>query len=74
MCYVLDVADAIELARDAIGVTGIDMEDDNKVLPEPSYDEGIGVEADLEKARYWCMLAAGQNQEEAVKKCKRYGI
>jgi predicted RNase H-like HicB family nuclease len=28
-----DLADAIEMARDAIGIVGIDMEDDNKVFP-----------------------------------------
>ncbi len=31
-----DVADAIEMARDAIGLVGIDMEDDGEKLPNPS--------------------------------------
>ena len=31
-----DIADAIEMARDAIGVVGIDMEDDGGSLPEPT--------------------------------------
>jgi predicted RNase H-like HicB family nuclease len=31
-----DMADAIEMARDAIGIMGIDMEDDKKMLPKPS--------------------------------------
>jgi predicted RNase H-like HicB family nuclease len=31
-----DVADAMEMARDAIGVIGIDMQDDGERLPEPS--------------------------------------
>lgn len=31
-----DLADAIEMARDAIGVVGIDLEDDGEVLPEPT--------------------------------------
>ncbi len=31
-----DVTDAIEMARDAIGVMGIDMEDDHEKLPVPS--------------------------------------
>lgn len=31
-----DLADAIEMARDAIGIMGIDMEDDGKSLPTPS--------------------------------------
>ena len=29
-------ADAMEMARDAIGLVGIDMEDDNEKLPKPS--------------------------------------
>ncbi len=32
----VDIADAIEMARDAIGVVGIDMEDDGEVLPNPT--------------------------------------
>ena len=31
-----DLAEAIEMARDAIGLMGIDMEDDGKALPKPS--------------------------------------
>jgi predicted RNase H-like HicB family nuclease len=31
-----DVADAMEMARDAIGVVGIDMQDDGEQLPAPS--------------------------------------
>ena len=31
-----DIADTIEMARDAIGVVGIDMEDDGESLPEPT--------------------------------------
>lgn len=31
-----DLTDAIEMARDAVGLMGIDMEDDKKKLPEPS--------------------------------------
>ena len=31
-----DEADAMEMARDAIGLTGIDMEDENEELPTPS--------------------------------------
>ena len=30
------IAEAMEMARDAIGIMGIDMEDDKKALPEPS--------------------------------------
>jgi len=32
----IDEADAMEMARDAIGIVGIDMEDANEVLPKPS--------------------------------------
>ncbi len=31
-----DMADAIEMARDAIGLVGIDMEDENEALPTPT--------------------------------------
>lgn len=34
------MADAIEMARDAIGLKGIDYEDDAKILPSPSTQEG----------------------------------
>ena len=32
----VDYADAMEMARDAIGLMGIDMEDDKEALPTPS--------------------------------------
>lgn len=31
-----DYAEAIEMARDAIGLMGVDMEDEKEALPEPS--------------------------------------
>lgn len=31
-----NIAEAIEMARDAIGIVGIDMEDDGTSLPEPT--------------------------------------
>ena len=31
-----DIADALAMARDAIGLVGIDMEDDGEALPAPS--------------------------------------
>lgn len=31
-----DIADAMEMARDAIGLMGIDMEDDGEMIPCPS--------------------------------------
>ena len=31
-----DIADALAMARDAIGLVGIDMEDDGEALPTPS--------------------------------------
>lgn len=36
-----DIADAMEMARDAIGVVGIDMEDDGETLPEPTDIETV---------------------------------
>ncbi|MBR0443661.1 MAG: type II toxin-antitoxin system HicB family antitoxin [Clostridia bacterium] len=32
----IDIADALAMARDAIGLVGIDMEDDGEALPTPS--------------------------------------
>jgi len=40
-----DLAEAIEMARDAIGIMGIDMEDDKKTLPKPSAPENVTCEA-----------------------------
>lgn len=39
------IADAMEMARDAIGLLGIDLEDDNKELPRP-YSKKIETEKD----------------------------
>jgi predicted RNase H-like HicB family nuclease len=36
-----DLAEAIEMARDAIGIMGIDMEDDGKPLPQPTNPENV---------------------------------
>lgn len=36
-----DLCEAIEMARDAIGLMGIDMEDDKKSLPSPSKLEDV---------------------------------
>jgi len=40
-----DVPDAIYMARDAIGLLGIDMEDDGKSLPHPSRLADVAHEA-----------------------------
>ncbi len=41
-----DLTDAMEMARDAIGLMGIDMEDDGKTLPAPSDIASVKKEAD----------------------------
>lgn len=38
-----DLSEAIEMARDAIGLMGIDMEDDKKELPIPSLTREIKI-------------------------------
>lgn len=53
----LDLADAIAMARDAMGVVGIDMEDDGKPFPTPSanvpHEEGELVSlVDVDLAAY----------------------
>ncbi len=40
-----DVPDAIEMARDAIGLMGIDMQDDGEALPEASSLADVQAEA-----------------------------
>ena len=40
-----DVPDAIEMARDAIGLMGIDMQDDGEALPEASSLASVQAEA-----------------------------
>ncbi len=42
------VTEAIEMARDAIGVVGIDMEDDGEVLPEPTAVSELKVDSAVE--------------------------
>ncbi len=39
------LTEAIEMARDAIGLMGIDMEDDKKAIPEPSEMSAVKKEA-----------------------------
>lgn len=41
-----DVADAMEMARDAIGIIGIDIEDENEMLPIPSMLDDVQKEND----------------------------
>ena len=40
-----DLAEAMEMARDAIGIIGIDMEDDGKPLPKPTAVKDVSAEA-----------------------------
>lgn len=40
-----DIPDAIEMARDAIGLMGIDMQDDGEPLPDASSLEDVQAEA-----------------------------
>lgn len=37
-------------------------------------EEGIGTEPDLEKAKHWYRLAALQNHDLAIEKCREFGI
>lgn len=40
-----DIPEAIEMARDAIGIMGIDMQDDGEALPVPSSIENVILQA-----------------------------
>lgn len=39
-----DLTEAIEMARDAIGIMGIDMQDENEELPQPSAFDSVAKE------------------------------
>lgn len=41
-----DLANALEMARDAICITAVDMQDENKTLPMPSAISSINAEGD----------------------------
>ncbi len=41
-----DYADALEMARDAIGLMGIDMEDEKEPLPIPSEPEAVKTDSE----------------------------
>ena len=43
-----DYADAMEMSRDAIGLIGIDMEDENEAIPNPSLLSDIEVERETD--------------------------
>ncbi len=64
-----DYAEAIEMARDAIGLMGIDMEDEKEALPKPSAisevkaADGIVTLVDVDFAEY-----RRQNDMRSVKK------
>ena len=66
-----DIADAMEMARDAIGIVGIDMEDDGEKLPAPSdiaavradYPDAVVTLVDVDFAEY-----RRKNDMRAVKK------
>lgn len=64
-----DIADAMIMARDAIGIVGIDMEDDGEALPKPSRLEdidaggGIVTLVDIDFAVY-----RAENEMRSVKK------
>lgn len=55
-----DYADAMAMARDAIGLIGVDMEDDKEPIPSPSaladaaaaHPEGIATLVDVDFAEY----------------------
>ncbi|MCI9019513.1 MAG: HicB family protein [Eubacterium sp.] len=42
-----DIAQAMEMARDAIGIMGIDMEDDGESLPAPTPVSEIRIDSDI---------------------------
>lgn len=64
-----NVAEAMEMARDAIGLMGIDMQDDGKILPKPTpiadvkAENGIATFVDIDFDEY-----RRKNEMRSVKK------
>ena len=65
-----DFAEAMEMARDAIGLVGIDMEDDKKPLPEPTQISDVTCDANAIVSLVDVDFAEYRKKEEmrAVKK------
>ena len=49
------------------------IEMDNTIW-QSFYEDAIGVERDIEQAKHWYRLAALQNDDLAIEKCKELGI
>ena len=60
-----DVPDAIEMARDAIGLMGIDMQDDGEALPEASSIASAQAEAPARSFR-WLTLISRSTAERTI--------
>lgn len=59
-----DVPDAIEMARDAIGLMGIDMQDDGEALPEASSIASAQAKRRPARSFRWLTLFRGVPQKE----------
>ena len=62
------LADAIEMTRDAIGVTGISMEDHGEKIPVPSSAESAveKVKKDLKNKFEWEILMKNKNRKTLI--------
>ena len=60
------VADSMEMARDAIGLMGIDMEDDKKELPKPYSHEFSTEKEDIVNKNLNCILCKDKISETKI--------
>ena len=72
------IADAMEMARDAIGLMGIDMEDENKSIPAPysvqfnSEKEDIVTLVDVDFSEYrkkWIIVLSKKSHHSILDEC-----
>lgn len=62
-----DVPDAIEMARDAIGLMGIDMQDNGESLPKSSGITSVQAEAAIRRDRFaGCTLTLPSIAEKTI--------
>lgn len=66
-----DLAEAIEMARDAIGVMGIDMEDENKSIPIPSEFSTIMKENDSDIVNFVDVDFAEYRRQNDIRTVRR---
>lgn len=66
-----NIANAIEMARDAIGAVGIDMEDDGESLPEPTVISEVKTDLKTDVVTYVDVDFSEYRRKNALKMVKK---